>query len=121
MARIVLGASALLLTVVALAAPAPTPPPSEPLTDVEAAGLKRLHRNAVEIFIDRPGFGIRRMKLPLEDVVTSPKSIKDAPAVEQGPQDGAPVPGKEADKLVKKPKDAHYSVQDQLEQWGLGA
>jgi hypothetical protein len=121
MARIVLAASALLLTVVALAAPAPTPPPSEPLTDAETAGLKQLHRNAVEIFIDRPGFGVRRLVLPLDDVIGNPKSKKDTPDVEKGPQDGTPVRGKEADKAVKKLKETHFSVQDQLEQWGLGA
>jgi hypothetical protein len=119
MARIVLGASALLLTVVALGAPAPTAPPSEPLTATETAGLKRLHRNAVEIFIDRPGFGVRRLILPLEDVVNSPKSKKETPGVEQVPQDGPRVRGKETDKPAKILKDNHYSVQDQLEQLGI--
>jgi hypothetical protein len=107
--------------VLALAAPAPTPPPSEPLTDAETASLKRLHRNAVEIFIDRPGFGVRRLVLPLEDVVNSPKSKKETPEGEKGPQDGTPVRGKEADKAAKVLKETHFSVQDQLEKWGLGA
>jgi hypothetical protein len=111
--KVALGAATLLTAVVALAAPAPTPPP-DPLTDAEKLGLQRLHRNAVEIFVDRPGFGVRRMPLPIEDVVTAPKSSsgKDAPGKGGEPQVGGPV--------AEKPKEPHFAVQDTVDKWGLG-
>lgn len=52
--------------------------PSEPVTDQEKQRIAWLHRNSAEVFIDRPGFGLRRMILPLEDVVNAPKKSSAA-------------------------------------------
>jgi hypothetical protein len=104
-----LGAGALLLAAIVSAAPAPTMTPADPLTDAEKAGVQRLHRNAVEIFIDRPGFGIRRMPLPVEDLITAPKS--------SSPKEG----DKKAPELPPaKPAEPHFAVKDTVDQWGLG-
>src|SRR5258708_7120076 len=75
-ARIVVAAAILWggVGLVALAAPAPVSTPAEKPTDEEAKSLAWMHRNTVEIFIDRPGFGVRRLVMPLEDVVKSPKT-----------------------------------------------
>ena len=90
----------------ALDAPESAAPPAEPLTQAEKSGLRTLHRNAVEIFVDRPGFGARRLMLPLEDVVSPPNSLYDADA----PDRLAP----ETAKSAKPAKLAHFAVQDLL-------
>jgi hypothetical protein len=112
-ARIVVAAAILcgVVGLVAMAAPAPIITPAEKPTDEEAKALAWMHRNTVEIFIDRPGFGIRRMVLPLEDVVKSPKtpSKKDAEGKDPPARDSISPP--EAEKSVKK---QHYEVQDVL-------
>ncbi len=112
--KIVLATSAVLLTVAALAAPAPKETPSEPLTDAEKAGVRLLHRNTVEVFIDRPSFGIRRMPLNVEDLITIPKMLEK----NSSPQIGNPVPPP-LDKPVAKPKETHYGVSDLIGKDGM--
>jgi hypothetical protein len=91
------------------AAPAPVPTPTEPLSDSEKATLTRMHRDAVEVFIDRPGFGVRRLLLPLEDVVKAPKTQPKKDATDKDQPPAAPVAARETDKAGKE---AHYAVQD---------
>jgi hypothetical protein len=91
---------ALLLAATALAVPKPDAPnPSAP-TEAEKRGLAALHRNTVEIFIAKPGFGLRRMAMPLNDVVKPPESLYD-------PNDNT-----QAEPKDKKEKPGHYSVQE---------
>jgi hypothetical protein len=104
-ALVALGA-AVVLAGCALDVPESAAPPADPLTQAEKSGLRALHRKAVEIFVDRPGFGARRLRLPLEDVVTAPSSLYDADA----PDRAAPEVGKAA----KPAKSSHFAVQDLL-------
>ncbi len=67
-----------------------------------------LHRTTVEIFIDRPNFGKRRMILPLQDVVTAPKVEPKKDAPEKDP----PAPKADAEQPAKKP---HYPVEPTTE------
>jgi len=92
-----------LLVACAITASEPTKPVAEAVTDKEKVALHRLHHNAVEIFVDRPGFGMRRMKMNLDDLVTGPKSLAELNAKSRLP---------DPDKAEKKP--SHYAVQDVL-------
>lgn len=85
-------------------------PVMQAVTDEEKVGLGHLHRNAVEIFVDRPGFGVRRMIPNLEDLLTRPKSLAESDAA--GRADPAP-PARQADG-----KPSHYAVRDLLIQRG---
>jgi hypothetical protein len=104
---VLLGAGGL----VALAAPVPTTPQVEKLSDEETMSLAWMHRNTVEIFIDRPGFGVRRLILPLEDVVKSPTTPPKKDAAEKDPRVGDSILLTETEKPGKK---QHYDVQDLL-------
>ncbi len=98
---VLLGAAGL----VALAAPAPiAPPPPDPLSDAEKTGTARLHTTTVQIFIDRPNFGIRRMPLRMDDVVKTEK----APPKKDAPEKDPPAPTADPEQPGKKP---HYPVQ----------
>lgn len=95
--------------------------PAETVSDKEKAALGNLHRNAVEIFIDRPGFGIRRLVLNLDDLLTGPKSLAERNAKSEIKSELTDLtkPGPMADpKAAKKP--SHYAVEDVLLQWGYG-
>jgi hypothetical protein len=89
------------LCVVALAASEPV---GEEPTKAEIAGLTRLHRHAVKLFIDRSGFGFSRMEPPLTDVLGPPKSQAEAPA-DRRPVGQDPV----AIRPDKDGKAAHFS------------
>jgi len=100
----VTGAAALLW--VAAGQAAPNTERAEPPTEAEKRGLLALHRNTVEIFVERPGFGVRRLALPLSDVISPPKSLYEP---EEEKPSGTPAAN---DKDKKKP--GHYSVQDMV-------
>ncbi len=96
-----------LLAACAMTASEPAKPVAEVVTDQEKVALRGLHHNAVEIFVDRPGFGIRRLVMNLDDLVTGPKSLAELNAKPRQPDPDKPVP-----KAEKKP--SHYAVQDLL-------
>ena len=96
-----------LLAACAVAAPEPAEPAAEAVTAKEKLALRRLHHNAVEIFVDRPGFGVRRLVLNLDDLVTGPKSLAEVYAEPRQADQEKPAP-----KADKKP--SHYAVQDLL-------
>lgn len=102
-----------LLAACAITASEPAKPVAEKVTDKEKASLRNLHHNAVEIFVDRPGFGIRRLVLNLDDLLTGPKSLSERNAKAR-----LPDPEKPAPKAARKP--AHYAVQDLLVEGGYG-
>lgn len=78
-----------------LGASAPGPAAGE-ATKGELAGLTRLHRHAVKLFIDRTGFGLSRIEPPLTDVLAPPKSQSESPGRRaDGPEPAAFRPGKE--------------------------
>ena len=90
------------LATLALAADEPGQSDAGELTDKEKRALGRLHHQAVEVFVDRPGFGVRRLKISLDDLLNRPSSNAVA--------DKSP-------KEVTKPlgdKPAHFAVQDLL-------
>jgi hypothetical protein len=88
-----------------------TPPaelltPSDPVVDRERQYLTSMHHNTVEVFIARPGFGMRRMIMPLQDIVTAPKSSSEPPKKDRfGFDVGMP-------KGTEKERDVHFAVQD---------
>jgi hypothetical protein len=91
-----------------------TAPESDTVTDEERQQLGWVHRRAVEIFIDRPGFGMRRLPLYVEDLVTDPKSLAargDTKRTSIAPPIVVPA---EAGKPV------HHGVQETTNQWKLG-
>lgn len=104
------------LAVEILAAPKPTESvkesASDPVTEHERKFMAALHRNTVEVFIDRPGFGIRRLHQPFTDVISAPKPLES--------NDQGSIPQQEQPKIVaKKPakdKDSHYSFQEAIKQ-----
>ena len=67
------------LAVDLLAEPKPTDrpkaTPSDPVTKRELKYMAALHRNTVEVFIDRPGFGIRRLSPTYKDIIAAPKPL----------------------------------------------
>lgn len=92
------------------------PPQSDPLSEVEVQQMKWLHRTSVEIFVDRPGFGMRRLDLPLQDVVTPPKRTSDSARLDQGQQAGqeerAKLESAVARLAVGQGRDAHFAIHD---------
>jgi hypothetical protein len=88
-----------------------TPPaelsrPSDPTSKDERLYLTSMHNSTVEVFIARPGFGMRRMMLPVQDLVTAPKSSSEPPKKDRyGFDVGLP-------KGTEKQRDVHYAVQD---------
>ena len=106
----VLAASLLFLGVAALTILAAPVPPSltvEPLTEAEKTGLTQLHRHTVNVFIDSPNFGARRMPARVDDVLTAPKPAKD------GDDKKAPAAPAQA-RVADKAKDPHFDVQDTI-------
>jgi hypothetical protein len=92
------------------------PPQSEPISEQEQQQLKWLHRTSVEIFIDRPGFGMRRLEMPLQDVVTPPKPTSDSAGLNQGNESGYKGRAK-LDAAIgmlanKNARDSHFAIQD---------
>ncbi len=110
--KLVVPASALLFAAVALAAPAPIAPPTEPLTDTEKAGIGSLHHYTVENFIDRPNFGIRRMPVRIDDLLTNPKATPKPDAKDKTAPVANPVPPPQVEQPGNKAKEPHYAVQD---------
>jgi hypothetical protein len=100
-----------LLTVYVASAIDPAKPAAEAISKQEQQALKELHHNAVEIFVDRPGFGIRRLVMNLDDLITAPKSLADL--YKDSQQADQPKPDPKADK-----KPSHYAVQDLLVERG---
>lgn len=114
--RLCLAVSAGLLAACVMTASEPAKPlikpTAEAVTDKEKLALRGLHYNAVEIFVDRPGFGMRRMMLNLNDLLTGPKSLAELNAKPRQPGPEKPDPEKPDPKAEKKP--SHYAVQDLL-------
>jgi hypothetical protein len=104
--KLTLVAGAVLVAVIALAAPAPPAP--EPLTDTEKQGVASLHRTTVEVFIDRNGFGVRRMPLRVDDLITYPKPVPK----KEGEKDKKPEIAPPQAPVADKAKDPHFAVQD---------
>ena len=95
----------------AQAVPTPTdrPMPSDPVSDKERAYLPALHRAVVEIFVDRPFFGVRRTLVTrIDQLVLPPKADTDDTAKKET----APPPAKKDG----KEKDAHFRFQDLIAQ-----
>jgi len=85
----------------------PLPDSAEQPSEQEKASLAYLHRQVVEIFIDRPGFGKGRMffvRVP-EDIVKAPKSLTEQAA------DTAERPAEQRrPETEKAKKPSHFSV-----------
>jgi hypothetical protein len=104
------------LAVDSLAEPGkPTAPPKEPssdsVTERERTILVGLHRTAVEVFVDRPGFGVRRLTPSYEDVINAPKPL-------QSDDRGSIVEPEKPTIDVKKPakdKDSHFTFQETIQ------
>ncbi len=73
--------------------------------------MAALHRNTVELFIDRPGFGIRRLSPSYADVINAPKPLQSN---EQGSIVEPEKPKVDAKKPVKD-KDSHFTFQDVIQ------
>jgi hypothetical protein len=99
-----------LLVACAGVAQEPAKPAAGEVTDKEKLALGRVHRNAVEIFVDRPGFGVRRLALDLKDLLARPNSLADQDPPTRGDAE-RPAP-----KAANKP--SHYAVRDLLLQRG---
>jgi hypothetical protein len=97
--------------------PPSLPPAPAPLTEQEQQGAAWMHRNAVEIFIARPGFGLRRMPLAVDEFVTGPKSLSQKDPANKFPGFGTPFVYIE-EKAGEK-KAIHYPVQDIVGGWGF--
>ena len=97
------------------------PAASEPLTQQDRANLDWLHRQTVEIFIDRPGFGMRRLMMPLQDVVTPPKLTSDSSAQVHLGQDGPSVKLDPAVAKLLKDRDPHFAFHDLINRRWRGA
>lgn len=91
------------------------PPQLIPLSETESQQLKWLHRASAEVFIDQPGFGMRRLDLPLQDVVTPPKLTSESLDVVQG-QQGVESKMDAALKKLALGRDAHYSIRETINQ-----
>lgn len=96
------------------AEPKPIVPPkatsSDSVTDAERKYLAALHRNTVEVFIDRPGFGVRRLHQPYADIIAAPKPLVSN---DQGSIPEPEKPKFEA-KRPAKDKDSHFSFQEMI-------
>lgn len=99
------------------------PQQAEALSKEERASLDWLHRSSVEIFIERPGFGMRRMVLPLNDVVTPPKLTSNQVVQGQEPESlplahlsnlNSPIKG------APNNRDSHYAILDVINQHWRG-
>jgi Protein of unknown function (DUF3365) len=102
------------LAVDLLAEPKPTDPPkvttSDPVTEREHKYMAALHRNTVEVFVDRPGMGIRRLSPTYADVINAPKPL-------QSNGQGSIVEPEKPKIEAKKPdkdKDSHFTFQDTI-------
>src|SRR5262245_36259412 len=92
-----------------LAAPKPTETPketpSDPVTEQERMYMVALHRSTVEVFVDRPGFGVRRTRASdYVDVINAPKPL-------QSDDKGSIVEPEKPKVDAKKPaedKDSHF-------------
>ena len=102
------------LAVDLLAEPKPTDPPkgtpSDPVTERERKHMAALHRTTVEVFIDRPGFGVRRLSPTYEDVINAPKPLQSN---DQGSIVEPEKPKIDAKKPAKE-KDSHFTFQDTI-------
>jgi hypothetical protein len=103
------------LAVDSLAGPKPTDPPketpSDPVTERERTVIVGLHRSAVEVFVDRPGFGVRRLSPSYEDVINAPQPL-------QSDDRGSIVEPEKPTIDVKKPgkdKDSHFTFQETIQ------
>jgi hypothetical protein len=81
-----------------------------PLEQRERMQLASLHHNTVEVFIDRPGFGMRRMMLPLEDIVNAPKKSTSTGGKEAVVRSSYPSLWMED--RAKKGEDVHFAIAD---------
>ena len=103
------------LVVDLLAAPKPTDAPketpSDPLTEQERKYMVALHRSTVELFVEQPGLGIRRLVPTYEDVIYAPKPL-------QSDEKGSIVEPEKPKVDPKKPakeKDSHFAFQDTIQ------
>jgi hypothetical protein len=101
------------LAVDLLAGPKPTNPPkespSDSVTERELKYMAALHRNTVEVFVDRPGFGVRRLSPTYADVINAPKPL-------QSDDRGSIVEPEKPKVDAKKPdKDSHFTFQDTIQ------
>jgi hypothetical protein len=103
------------LVVDLVAAPKPTESPkespSDPVTDQERKYMVALHRSTVEIFVDKPGFGVRRLFQPYADVINAPKPL-------QSDDKGSIVAPEKPRVDPKKPardKDSHFTFQETIQ------
>lgn len=103
------------LAVALLAGPRPTDlpkeTPSDPVTERELKYMAALHRNTVEVFVDRPGFGIRRISPTYADVINPPKPLESN---DQGSIVESEKPKVDA-KMPDKDKDSHFTFQDTIQ------
>src|SRR4051812_1510080 len=103
------------LAVDLLAEPKPTDPPkdtpSDRVTERERKTLVGLHRNAVEVFVDRPGFGVRRISPSYEDVINAPRPLQSD---DRGSIVEPEKPKIDAKKPVKD-KDSHFTFQETIQ------
>ena len=65
----------------------------------------------MENFIDRPNFGMRRMPLRIDDLITNPKATPKQAAKDKTAPVATPVPPP-AEQPGAKAKEPHYAVQD---------
>jgi hypothetical protein len=90
---------------------APKETPSDPVTEQERKQMVALHRTTVEVFVDRPGFGVRRMMPTYEDVINAPKPLqsddKGSIIVPEKPKADPEKPAKD--------KDSHFTFQDTIQ------
>lgn len=103
------------LAVGLLAAPKPTEAPketpSDPVTEQERKHLVALHRTTVEVFVDRPGFGVRRLSPTYADVINAPKPL-------ESDEKGSIVEPEKPKVDPKKPakdKDSHFTFQETIQ------
>lgn len=94
-------ATMLIIGTLAVGAFAGPGPDLAAVSEKEKTALRHLHRTAVEIFVDRPGFGIRRLALNVDDLVGDAKSQTETKG-----------PGAAAKPDSKAP--SHYAVRDAL-------
>ena len=89
----------------------PKETPSDSVTDRERAILVNLHRNAVNVFVNRTGFGGRRTLPSYEDVINAPRPL-------QSDDRGSIVEPEKPTIDVKKPakdKDSHFTFQEAMQ------
>lgn len=98
-----------------LAEPKPTAPPketpSEPVTEQERKYMLALHRSTVEVFVDRPGFGIRRISPSYADVINAPKPLRSDDQGSIVQQDEPKIDPKKP----AKDKDSHFTFQNTIQ------